>query len=179
MAQLGLRAGPSVLSSGPRSTRFSQQPSRHSSPMSTMAYVQVPQGTKADLLCSGLNYHQHFHLNYFAGFYTLWIGFAQKVLSSRQNFCRTFRGCRCQGKGPFTRETNLPSIHYKVPVTYCTEHLCKYVHFLGKELSNFVRFSQWDIWHKSVGNSEESVHDYISPTQIAIRSSPTHFREEY
>lgn len=62
MAELGLRAELCVLSSGPRSTRFSQQPRRHNLLTSTTAYVQVPQGTGADLLYSGLNDHQHFFL---------------------------------------------------------------------------------------------------------------------
>lgn len=58
-----------------------------------------------------------------------------------------------------------------------SEYLCIYVHFLGKRSMAFLdSFSHRDMWHKWITNSEESVYDFISPTQIPIGSSPALFR---
>ena len=58
-----------------------------------------------------------------------------------------------------------------------SEYLCKDMHFQDGKLSGFFRFSPWGMWYKWITISKEPAYDFLSPTQIPMRS-PTHFREK-
>lgn len=64
---------------------------------------------------------------------------------------------------------NVPSTNFRY--LEFSKYLCKYVHFQGKSFGGFLGFSPWGI-------SKGSAYDFISPTQIPMRSSPTHFRHK-
>lgn len=115
------------LANSPADTAFSCQ---------AQLYVQVPQ--RRDLLCSVLYYHHHFLLTKLSRFYTLWTGFAQKVLSSR-----TFAGYlgTVSARGMFSRGKYLQSIDFKASTNFLNFYAN--VHFLGKSSVTFLdSFSQ-------------------------------------
>lgn len=105
--------------------------------MSTTAYVQVLGGLK-QVCCapSSIIPSTSFLPDYIAGSYTLWTGFAQKVLSSRENLCSTLGSA---GGRTIHQEANLLSTDFKVAMNFL--NMYANVHFLGKELSDFLEFS--------------------------------------
>lgn len=71
---------------------------------------------------------------------------------------------------------NLPSTNFRY--LEFSKYLCKCEHFQGKRFGGFLGFSPWGMGCKWITLSKESAYDFISPTQIPMRSSPTHFRHK-